>query len=130
MKKITLLLLVFTALNCFSQNREGTIFYSSVDRTEETYNINIDIFELHGTEYIEVELFDEKEVKLSSNMATLRFKDKKFFLTYNNEESEVVIQNINLKLKNTNNDLEYPMVKVKLLDENYDVVDFSQRVFY
>ncbi|MDY0780143.1 hypothetical protein [Tenacibaculum sp. IB213877] len=130
-KTIFLFILIFlTASNIFSQDRSGTIFYSSVERTEELYNIIIDIYEIHGTKYIEVELFDANEIKLASNIATLIHKDNKYYLKYNEEEKQVVVQDINLALKNPDNNIEYPMVKVKLLDQNYQVVDFSQKVFY
>ncbi|MFD0993210.1 hypothetical protein [Tenacibaculum geojense] len=132
MKKITLLLILsLTSItSIFSQDRDGTIFYSYVERTEESYNVQVDIYEMHGTEYIEVELFNEDEVKLASNLVTLRFKNNKYYLIKNEEETEVNTQDINLSVENPDNSIKYPMIKVKLLDKNYQVVDFSQKVFY
>lgn len=132
--KRTLIIIAFVLVSTFNygQDRAGTIFYSDVERTETEYNVSIDIYELHNTEHIEVELFNKEEEKLSSTMATLRSRKNKYFLIYNEEEREIAIdsETIDLKLQNPDNTLEYPFVKVKLLDANYQVVDFSKKIFY
>lgn len=128
--------LLFTISSTFCQqenktiDKEGEVFYSTIEKTAQSYNINIDIFELHGTEYIEVELYNSEEVKLVSDLAKLRFKDNKFFITRNSVESEVTIEDINLTLQNIDNSIDYPKIMVKLLDQNYSVVDYSQKTFY
>jgi len=135
MKKITTLLLFFTLLNLFSQDktgdREATIFYPTIDRFETAYKINIDLYELGNVNYIEAELFNDSDIKLISKLLKLTYKDKKYYISHNDgPEKEVTIYNINLELENPDNNINYPQIKIKLLDSNYNVIDFSRKIFY
>lgn len=129
-------LFLFFSIFIFSQDgnktieKNGELFYSSVEKTEDFYNIIIEIFELGNIKYIEVELYNAEEVKLASNITELKLKNKKVFLIYNEKESEISIYDINLKLNNVDNSIDYPRIKIKLLDQNYNVVDYSQKTFY
>lgn len=129
-------LFLFFSIFIFSQDgnktieKNGELFYSSVEKTEDFYNIIIEIFELGNIKYIEVELYNAEEVKLASNIAELKLKNKKVFLIYNEKESEISIYDINLKLNNVDDSIDYPRIKIKLLDQNYNVVDYSQKTFY
>ena len=85
MKKITFLLLLFVSVNIFSQennrgDRAGTIFYPTIDKTEEVYSISVDLFELRNTKYIEVELLDDNEVRQASKLLELIVKNKKYYI--------------------------------------------------
>ena len=130
MKKLLLILIAFLSVTAFSQDRKGTIFYSTVDKTETEYTINIDIFDLHKTTYIEIEIIDQEDIKQNSKLVSLVTKDNKYFLVENEQEKEVYLEDITITLDNPNNDLEYPTVKVKLLNADYEVIDFSKKIFY
>lgn len=136
MKKIITLLLFFVIVNVSSQekegDRDGIIFYSTIERTDTFYNINIDLYELGKVRHIEVELYDDNEVKLASKLVKLTFNDKKYYLSENDDEvvSETQIEDINLKLENPDNTLSYPKLKIKMLNNSYDLIDYSQKIFY
>lgn len=132
MKKITLIIcFIFFAVNISAQNRDGSIFYSDVERTETEYKINVDIYEVGKVEYIKVELVDENKNELASEMAELILKDDgKYYLNFKDEEKKVYPENINLTLKNEYNTIDYPQVNVKLMDKLLRVIDYSQKVFY
>ncbi len=123
------LFLVLT-LNLFSQNREGTVFYSDVEKTETEYKINIDLYEPEKVRHIEIQLVDSNKAELASNAASIMVRDGKYYLSYNDEETEMFPESIDLILKNEYNDTEYPQINVKLFDENYRIIDYSQKVFY
>ena len=136
MKKITLFVLLLTTFISFSQsqegNRAGTIFYATIDKTETYYSIYVDLFEPERTKYIEAELYDDNEVKLSSTLVELIKEEKQYYI-YNEEKDtkvKVIPQDINILLDKTNNEVDYPKVKVKLLNKDYGVIDFSQKIFY
>lgn len=128
--------LLFITTNIFSQTatetveKNGEIFYSSVEKTDASYNIEIDLFEPIGVQYIEVELYNDKEVKVNSKSGKITFKKKKFFLEHDGVKYEISINSFKITLKNVDNSIEYPKVKVKMLDQNYSVVDYSQKTFY
>ena len=139
MKKITLLLLFLTFSNTFSQdkkegNRPGTVFYPTIDKNEKNYTISVDLYELGRTKYIEAELYNDNDEKLSSKLLKLVFKDKKYYLSEegkeNKEEKIVTLYDISFKLDNPDNNLSYPKLKIKILDTNYQVLDYSQKIFY
>ena len=138
MKKITLVFFALFSCAIFSQeqvgNRAGTIFYSSVDKSDTSYSIYVDLFEPEGTKYIEAELYDDNDIKLSSTIVELIKEDNHFYIANeeNGTKDKVTPEDINLKLaRNSNsNNHSYPKVKVILLNENYAVVDFSQKIFY
>ncbi len=131
MKKITLIIcFVLFSTNLLAQNREGSLFYSSVEKTDTEYKINVDIFEVGKIEYIKVELVNEDKTELTSEIAQLISRDGKYFLNFNDEEKRVYPENINLTLKNEYNDISYPQVNVKLMDKLLRVIDYSQKVFY
>lgn len=136
MKKIILLFILFNSLNIHSQEQEqdqeqkGTIFYATVERTTKFYEVFIDIFNIYNVEYIQLELYDKDGIEMASNLATLRFKNKKYHIIYNDVEKETDIENIELKLENPNNKVEYPKIVIKLLDEKYNVVDIFKKVFF
>ncbi|AUC15957.1 hypothetical protein BTO06_12695 [Tenacibaculum sp. SZ-18] len=113
-----------------SQNREGSLFYSTVEKTESTYKINIDIFEVGKIEYIEIQLVDENKNELASDMAQLILRKGKYFLSYKDKEKPVYPENIDLALKNEYNDINYPQINIKLYDANLRILDYSQTVFY
>lgn len=110
--------------------KNGELFYSTVEKTDTVYNITLEIFELKKIKYIELELYNSEEVKLISNTAILKLKNKKVLMTYNENKSEVSIYDINLALKNIDNSINYPKIIIKLLDQNYKVIDYSQKTFY
>ncbi len=136
MKNISLVFFLLLTYVCFSQehvgDRAGTVFYSSVDKSDTSYSIYVDLFEPNKTKYIEAEIFDENDVKLSSTLVELIKEDKDFYIA--NEEKgtkdKVVPEDINLELFTNRDDHDYPKVRVKLLNENYAVIDFSQKIFY
>ncbi len=136
MKKIITLLLFFVIVNVSSQekegDRDGIIFYSTIERTDTFYNINIDLYELGKVRHIEVELYDDNEVKLASKLVKLTFNDKKYYLSGNDDEVvvETQIEDINLKLENPDTTLSYPKLKIKMLDNSYDLIDYYQKIFY
>lgn len=130
---ITLILLVsIQSLHAQKDGKEnGTIFYNEVEVTEnKDFKVTIDIFDTKYVQFIELEMLDEKKAKLLSNMAHLRIRENKFYLTYNNVETKVIPENIVLVLKNTIGEIPYPAIKVKLLDKNFRVIDYSEKVFY
>ena len=136
MKKITLVFFALLSCAIFSQeqvgNRAGTVFYSSVDKSDTSYSIYVDLFEPEGTKYIEAELYDDNDVKLSSTIVELIKEDNHFYIANeeNGTKDKVTPEDINLKLASISNNYSYPKVKVILLNENYAVVDFSQKIFY
>lgn len=131
MKKITLVLIfLFISLTGISQNREGSLFYSTVEKTDSIYKINVDIFEVGKIEYIEVQLVDEDKNELASDMAELINRNGKYFLSYQDKEKAVYPENIDLTLKNEYNNINYPQINIKLYDANLRILDYSQTVFY
>jgi len=128
--------MTFTFLNVFSQeqnqgNREPVIFYPTIDKTEKNYNISVDLFELGTTKYVEAELYNENDEKITSKFFELRSKGNKYFLSENDEVGkEVSIYDINFKLENPDNNLAYPKLKIKMLNSGYQVIDYSQKIFY
>lgn len=141
MKNFVVVVLFLISLSAISQenvgDRAGVVFYPTIDRNEKTYDISVDLFELGNTKYIEAELYDDNEVKLTSKLFKLAYKDKKYFLnreadgeTPQGPEREVFIYDIAFKLKNPDGSLAYMKLKIKILDEDYRVTDFSQKIFY
>lgn len=139
MKKITLLitfLLFVTFFNLSAQtsqegNRDAITFYPTIDKLEKNYNISVDLYELGNVKYIEAELYDADEVKLTSKLFELVSKNKKYYLAQEgDEEKEVFLYDINFNLENKDNTVSYPKVKIKTLNQNYQIMDFSQKVFY
>ena len=136
MKKIITLLFFFSILNISSQekdgDRKGILFYSTIERTDAFYNINIDLYELGKVRHIEVELYDDNEVRLASKLVKLTLKEKKYYLSENDDENplETQVEDINLKLKNPDSTVSYPKVKIKMLNNNYELIDYSQKIFY
>ncbi len=131
MKKITLIAyFILLSNSLFSQNREGSLFYSDVEKTDTEYKINVDIFEVGRIEYIKVELVNEDKVELASDIAQLILRKGKYYLSFKDEEKRVHPENINLTLKNEYNDINYPQINVKLMDKLLRVIDYSQKVFY
>lgn len=131
MKKITFIIcLLFTTINTFGQDREGSIFYSFVEKTDTEYKINIDIYDVDKIEFIKVELVDENKNELVVETAELALREGKYYLKFNGEEKKVVPEDINLSIKNEYNDIKYPQINIKLLDKLLRVVDYSQKIFY
>jgi len=139
MTKITQTLTIFLFLivvNTFSQNkkngnREATIFYPTINKVEKKYDISVELYELGSTKYIEAELYDENEVKLDYKLYELVFKNKKYYMfEEGSAEKEVVIYDINFYLESENSGINYPKVKINILDNNYRVLDYSQKIFY
>lgn len=131
MRKITFIICLFFALTSgFSQNREGSLFYSEVERTETNYNVHIDIYEVGNIEYIEIELVDENKVELTSEFAQLIHRGDKYFLSYKEKEKEVFPEDISISIKNEYNSIKYPQINVKLMDKQLRVLDYSQKIFY
>ena len=136
MKQFTILLMLLTFFNVSSQtenegNRTANIFYPTIEKTEKEYNISVDLFELGKTKYIEAELYDEDDVKLTSRLFNVILKGNKYYLSEDEGlEKEVFIYDINFNLENPDNDLAYPKLKISLLNSNYQILDFSQKVFY
>ncbi|WP_075344159.1 hypothetical protein [Tenacibaculum agarivorans] len=131
MRKITLFIfLVFVSFQMFSQNREGSLFYSFVERTETEYKANVDLYEVGKIQFIKIELVDEDKNELASEVAELVSRDGKYFLSFKDEETPVEPQNINLTLKNEYNEINYPQINIKLMDKLLRVLDYSQKVFY
>jgi len=135
-KKITLFLALFVGAITFSQeqdgNRAGTIFYGAIEKTDDNFSIYVDLFEPQMTKYIEAELYDDNDVKLSSVLVKV-FKEEKNYYTYNEEKdvkTKVIPQDINLLLDKPTADIDYPKIRIKLLNENFGVIDFSQKIFY
>lgn len=135
-KKITLFFTFILSLSVFSQEQEGdkpgTIFYSSIEQTDSSYNLYIDLFQPERTKYIEAELFDNNNVKLSSILVELIKEEKAYYIVDEEKETKkkVVVQDINLVLNKANSDVDYPKVKIKLLNKDYTPIDFSQKIFY
>ncbi|WP_442265770.1 hypothetical protein ACSIGC_15940 [Tenacibaculum sp. ZS6-P6] len=131
MKKITFIIyFLFISIGLFSQNREGSIFYSFVEKTDSEYKINVDIYEVEKVEFIKIELVDENKNELVVETAELALREGKYYLKFNNTEKEVVPEDINLSIKNEYNDIKYPQINIKLLDKLLRIVDYSQKVFY
>lgn len=135
MKKNITLLLFLSFINVFSQEKEGdragTIFYPAIERTDEAYIFNVDLYELGKAKYIEAELYDENEVKLTSKLLKLTLRDKKHYISEGEAAGkEVVIQDINFKLNNPDKSLSYPKVKIKILNANFEIIDYSIETFY
>ncbi len=131
MKKVLLTsLILLMTINLFSQDRSGTVFYTDIEQTETVYKINLDLFEPERVKYIEVHLVDDDNNQLAKNSAIIMIRDKKYYLSYNDEETEVYPESIDLVLDNQFGDVDYPQVNVKLFDENLMVIDYSQKVFY
>lgn len=132
MRKVTLLVLFLFAFSfsTIAQNREGNLFYSTVEKTDSIYKINVDIFEVGKIEYIEVQLVDEDKNELASDMAQLIARDGKYFLNFKDKETPVYPENIDLTLKNEYNDRKYPQINIKLYDGSLRILDYSQTVFY
>jgi len=136
MKKITFLLFIFSSILLSAQNKEGdragTIFYSTVDKTETDFKLYVDLFEPERVTYIEAELYNDAEEKLSSVLVELKKEDKTYYV-FNEEDNtkvKTIPQDINLTLKGTNQEVNYPKVKIKLLNANFLTIDFSQKIFY
>lgn len=134
-KKITFFVALFISISTFCQetegDRAGTIFYSTIDTNESNYSLYIDLFEPELTTYIEAELYDDNQVKLSSILVKL-IKENKIYYVHNKETDtkvKVVPQDINLTLEKTTQ-VNYPTIKIKLLDKNFDMIDFSKKIFY
>ena len=139
MKKITLsltFLLFVTFFNLSAQNsqvgnRDAITFYPTIDKLEKNYNISVDLYELGNVKYIEAELYDANEVKLTSKLFELVSKNKKYYISQEGDkEKEVFLYDINFDLENKDNTVSYPKVKIKTLNQNYQIMDFSQKVFY
>lgn len=141
MKQITLILLFLTFFNVFSQvkegDRAGTLFYPTIDRNEKTYDISVDLYELGNTRYIEAELYNDNEEKLTSKLFKLIFRDKKYYISKQAEgqeeegaEREVFIYDIGFHVNNPDGELGYMKLKIKILNEDYQTTDFSQKIFY
>ncbi len=132
MKKITLIIsfILFT-ISISAQNRDGSIFYSDVERTETEYKINVDLYEVGKINFIKVELVDEDKNELASEIAELKLKsDGKYYLNFKDTETRVYPENINLTLINEYNTIKYPQINIKLMDKLLRVIDYSQTVFY
>jgi hypothetical protein len=100
MKKITIVLFLFTSIfSSIAQNRDGSLFYSTVEKTDSIYKANVDIYEVGKIEYIEIQLVDEDKNELASDMAQLINRDGKYFLSFRDTEKPVYPENINLTLK-------------------------------
>jgi hypothetical protein len=131
MKKITIVLFLFTSIfSSIAQNRDGSLFYSTVEKTDSIYKANVDIYEVGKIEYIEIQLVDEDKNELASDMAQLINRDGKYFLSFRDTEKPVYPENINLTLKNEYNDINYPQINIKLYDGSLRILDYSQTVFY
>ncbi len=131
MKKITLILFLFAiTFTSIAQNRDGNLFYSTVEKTDSIYKVNVDIFEVGKIEYIEVQLVNEDKSELASDIAQLINRDGKYFLSFKDKESPVYPEDINLTLKNEYNDIKYPQINIKLYDGSLRILDYSQTVFY
>ncbi|WP_299680187.1 hypothetical protein [uncultured Tenacibaculum sp.] len=131
MKKITFIIcFLFISTSLFSQNREGSIFYSFVEKTDTEYKISVDIYEVEKIEFIKIELVDENKNELVVETAELALREGKYYLKFNDEEKEVVPEDITLSIKNEYNDIKYPQINIKLLDKLLRLVDYSQKVFY
>ncbi len=131
MRRITLIIyFLFTCVYLFSQDKEGSLFYSFVEKTDTEYKVNVDIFEVGKIKYIEIELVNEDKNQLASEIAELIFKEGKYYLNFKNEEKQIYHENINMTLKNEYNDIKYPQINVKLLDRLFQIIDYSQKVFY
>ena len=131
MKKITFIIcFLFISTGLFSQNREGSIFYSFVEKTDAEYKISVDIYEVEKIEFIKIELVDENKNELVVETAELALREGKYYLKFNDEEKEVVPEDITLSIKNEYNDIKYPQINIKLLDKLLRIVDYSQKVFY
>jgi len=135
-QKITLLVLMLLLVNAFSQdkkegNRAGTIFYSTVYKTSTLYKITVDLFELGNAKFIEAELYNDNEEKLVSRLFELIYKEKKYFIIEEDQpEKEILIYDINFDLENPDDNLSYPKVKIKIFNNEYNLLDFSQKIFY
>ncbi|WP_299711099.1 hypothetical protein [uncultured Tenacibaculum sp.] len=131
MKKITFIIcFILISMTSFSQNREGSVFYSFVEKTETEYKINIDLYEVGKVEFIKIELVDENKNELVVETAELALREGKYYLKFNGEEKKVLPEDINLSIKNEYNDINYPQINIKLLDKLLRIVDYSQKVFY
>ena len=135
-KNITFLVTLFISISTFCQetegDRAGTIFYSTIDTNESSYSLYVDLFEPELTTYIEAELYDDNQVKLSSVLVKL-IKENKIYYVLNEETNtkvKVVPQDINLTLEKTATKVNYPTIKIKLLDKNFAMIDFSRKIFY
>lgn len=136
MKKIILVAFLSCFMSVFSQlepegNRNGTIFYSTVNRAEDMYSIEVELYEYGSTRFVEVELFDENNEKITSrSFEILKRKDKYYLKGDDAIEKEVFLYNMKFQLPNPDNSLKYPKIKVKMLSQDYQMIDFSQKVFY
>lgn len=135
MKKITILLLLLSFITVFSQDekgdRAGTIFYPTIDKTDKAYKISIDLFDSGQTKYIEAELFDKNEVKLTSKLFKLVSRGKKYYISdEDGVEKEVSTFDINFQLEIPNSTLNYPVLKIKMLNSNYQPIDIYRKTFY
>lgn len=131
MKKITLLIsFIFCVTQIYAQNRQGNIFYSTVEKTDSIFNISVDLYDAEKIKYIKIQLVDESKTEFASDLAELIFRDDKYYLNFKNEEKRVEPENINLTLKNEYNDIKYPQINIKLMDKTLRPLDYSQKVFY
>lgn len=130
MRKITFVILLFIVSIGCAQDRDGSLFYSTVEKTDSIYKVNVDIFEVGKIEYIEVQLVNESKDELASEMTQLISRDGKYFINVNDKEKQVYPENIDLTLKNEYNNIKYPQINVKLFDKNLRVLDYSQKIFY
>ncbi|MFY7669822.1 hypothetical protein ACOSP6_01910 [Tenacibaculum sp. MEBiC06402] len=131
MKKITIVLFLFTTIfSSIAQNRDGSLFYTTVEKTDSIYKANIDIYEVGKIEYIEIQLVDEDKNELASDMAQLINREGKYLLSFKDKETPVYPENIDLTLKNEYNNIKYPQINIKLYDSSLRILDYSQTVFY
>lgn len=130
MKKHLLILIFAIPLLGIGQNKNGTLFYSTVERTTTFYKINIDLFEVGRIAYIEIQLVDENKNELTSDMAELLTKNGKYYVLYQDMEKPILPENINLKLNNEYDDINYPQINIKLYDKSLKILDYSQTIFY
>ncbi|CAM1345613.1 hypothetical protein [Tenacibaculum amylolyticum] len=130
MKKITFAALLFITTMISAQDRDGNLFYSTVEKTDSIYKASVDIFEVGNIEYIEIELVDENKDELASALAQLISRDGKYFLSFQEKEKQVFPEDISLTLKNEYNDIKYPQINIKLFDKHLRVLDYSQKIFY
>lgn len=114
----------------YAQNRQGNIFYSTVEKTDSIFNISVDLYDAEKIKYIKIQLVDESKTEFASDLAELIFRDDKYYLNFKNKEKRVEPENINLTLKNEYNDIKYPQINIKLMDKTLRPLDYSQKVFY
>tara|TARA_R110000868_G_scaffold164987_1_gene397931 strand:+ start:214 stop:606 length:393 start_codon:yes stop_codon:yes gene_type:complete len=128
MHKIFLILLfLFFTSNASSQ--EGTLFDYQIQKLEDSkYQIQLQLHVFENVQFIQIQFFDGTH-ELQTYQASLnRKKDGKFYLFFNNDETIVNLEAIELQIMNNFGYLKAPSVKINLVDKDFNKIDSYQQI--